>query len=320
MCVFIDLSLSWRDKPGAASLKPAVKKKRHEIPPASYSLLLESIPEVSNGIRSFLNLSDNLVLSSSCRQLLLDVSFYCKLYKDVHADDTRSTLRVSKFSLFRIIICAINRDLSSIGVFQRHDIVHGGFVWWFVYCSPVDNGAAVSALLEIDKCSSVNVHLLDVALKKDMTAIAAVLQEEERIKNGIFRITMCSKCSDNIGCYSCAQALAANSCSARSSLRSFRLCRPCALAENRFCKGCEESICADCFAAGNYFRCEDCDEFACNDYKCAGVTQTCNICRRTKCVSCIEASQEGWYLTQEHTFLVACPPCQATIPAERGDY
>ena len=51
---------------------------------------------------------------------------------------------------------------------------------------------------DVTRCDS-----LEKCLRKEFTAMAAVLQQDERVKKDI---QMCRTCSNNIGCYYCTNA------------------------------------------------------------------------------------------------------------------
>lgn len=122
--------------------------------------------------------------------------------------------------------------------------------------SATDNGQAVTILLEDGRCK-VDINQLESLLRKDnRTAMAAVLREDEHIKESIKR---CATCTMNIGCYECTHR---EDC-VKSKSDEIRYCRECVMRDNRFCRDCKDYLCPACFEQGVFHSCEDCHKLEC---------------------------------------------------------
>lgn len=195
--------------------------------------------------------------------------------------------------------------------------VVSSFIFRLLTYSETDNTQALSILIE-DGRSNVNSYLFDMALRKNRTGMAALLQQGIREES----IIMCSSCSTNIACYTCA--LDGRCRNIPSSVRrdeygelpdSYqppRWCRECVMKDktptaNKFCGVCSEYICRPCAQARNYRRCSDCRSTVCfSDGGCRFCSTKCDKCRRPLCGTCITGTvaheQEGLYL---------CRPCRS---------
>lgn len=287
-------------------MKPAAKKHRISTN-ESHSILLECGPEIMRYVQSFLVLEDALEVGRTCRQIRdntrLDVFRYSHLFDILHAppstikywhEETMVLTNLDHVDKLRAVLQ--NKSLPQYRILALLEHL----VRW----SKTDNGEAVSLLLTDGRCI-VNVDMLDEALKKDFTAMAAELQQHESIKK---EIQMCSTCSNNIGIYYCHRT---DSCQHHEDAVTPKYCRSCALAGNRFCVKCEEYLCPDCYMVGNFWQCDKCQSFVCPNDECAQTIVICEgpECNRRKCRSCIVQDEETWIRPIADDGNEYCPSC-----------
>jgi ribosomal protein S8 len=91
---------------------------------------------------------------------------------------------------------ASNQSLQAV---LQNETLPSNLAQWFI-CnmatnSKTDNGQAVSILLQDERCR-VGIAFLDENLSRNFTAMAAVAQQEYRVKKDI---EMCRTCSSNFG-------------------------------------------------------------------------------------------------------------------------
>ena len=137
---------------------------------------------------------------------------------------------------------------------------------------------------------------LEECLRKGFTAMAAVLQQDERVKKDI---QMCRTCSNNIGCYECTNC--GRMCRWHEDPR---YCRECVLKDDRFCKVCHDYLCPSCFERGLYSSCEKCGGIECRSFPCPeSFLIWCESCHRKKCEACVYEDGEDWSVWSN------CPTC-----------
>lgn len=148
--------------------------------------------------------------------------------------------------------------------------------------STKDNGEAVSVLLQDDRVR-VEPNMLDLALRKDFTSMAAALQQDEGVRASI---RMCSTCSIKIGAYECFRGLRCLQLARPSPGQTVpKFCRDCAKTNGLFCK-CGEALCRKCESlVGVLIQFCDCGNLICGRGEC--VLRTCPDCRdQDKCSDC----------------------------------
>ena len=165
--------------------------------------------------------------------------------------------------------------------------------------SKTDNGQAASILLQYGRCE-IGVDQLEMSLQRGFTAMAAVLQQDERVKKGI---KMCYTCSNNIGCYVCVSW---DDCiinvGESDDNTEPRYCRDSVLKDDHFCQICSEYLCPACLQRGLYGSCEKCGEIDCLDGHCLGeLLIHCQHCNRKA------QNGETWWPSTFHEH--ACPTC-----------
>lgn len=177
-------------------------------------------------------------------------------------------------------------------------------MWPFVSYSTTGNAQAASVLLEGGR-SEAHIEQLEDSLRKGFVAIAALLQQEERAKKDI---KMCDTCSINIGCCRCTNL---DNCVSEEEQKH---CRQRALADNRFCKVCNECLCPDCHVQGRFASCEKCNGIECRFPGCGGKALSEHArCSRKKHRACVEEDGEGWADTDCDMAddMIRCPACMA---------
>lgn len=164
-------------------------------------------------------------------------------------------------------------------------------MYHFVEHSKTDNGEAVSILPQDGRCD-VDVAMLEKLLRKGYTAMATVLQQDERVIQGI---RMCLTCSTNIGCYEC---ISWGNCEHNEQW----YCGDCAESDSSFiCRSCDDYVCPDSVEdhENRFHSCEECGIIECDD--CTSLLYYCYMCIRWKCTSCIKQDGEKWkYYSEDH--------------------
>ena len=223
-----------RSEGGASA--PAAKRQKTVT---QHSLLLDLQPETLRKVCSFLFLKEALVLCQAHRRFNESSNdIYQYSFIMGHAPLTRQgfidVVMVSKY-MHKLIrgLCNLvdNENLQAV---LRNETLPSCSAQLFmndlVEHSKVDNGQAVTILLEDERCQVVTYHF-ETCLRRGLTTMASVLQQDDQVKKGI---QMCRICSNNIGCYSCANY---NECVIG---KDPRYCRECVLVDNRFCKECND--------------------------------------------------------------------------------
>lgn len=267
------------------------------------SLLLETRPEILWHIYSFLELKDALILRhfNNTTNDLYQYSFvmnYDTLNKRGLSELDDSWNFFLPMSKQTRALC--NADSQNLRAVLRNESLDPDFICDFienlVHFSTTDNAQAVSILLQ-DGRSHVSIDELEYMLKKDFTAMAAVLQHDERLKKDI---QICAICSNNIGCYVC-------------NVEGAKICRECFITgrENRSCAYCNTYLCPLCFELGNYSACENCQAMECFCPQCSNaVIIECARCNRQKCLSCIKEDGDVWFPLDDNKI---CPTCVTAV-------
>lgn len=216
------------------------------------SLLLEPLdtqPEILRHMYSFLSLKEALVLRLTHRQFNDDANdLYRSSYlmnpdilkeRGLSCDDRLNYMKKQHRALCNLSdenLRAVLRNKTIDSTFVAH------FIWFLLdyEYSTRDNAQAVAILLE-DGRAKTNIEQLEDLLRKDLTAMAQVLQQDERVKKGI---QMCGTCSANIGCYTCT------SWGHCVHAQGRRYCRECVKNDHRFCGACKDYLCPACFEGG----------------------------------------------------------------------
>lgn len=299
-----------RGEGGGADVPASKRQKTRESALPEGSLLLETQADILRKVYSFLALKEGLMLRQVHRQFnearndIFPYSFVMNkdalkrqgfadnnVIKEYMASQTQALCNLSDTENLRAVLR--NETLSS-------DLVRD-FIFNLIKHSKTDNGQAVSILLEDGRCK-VCVSSLEECLRKGLTAMAAVLQRDDRVKNDI---TMCRTCSDNIGCYDCANG---TECHIYDEENYAKFCRECVLEDDRFCKRCNYYFCPVCHEDGVFTPCVNCDGLVCISCEGSFLVQ-CHICERLKCVSCAEEDGEYWGLRGNFDFTV-CLTCR----------
>lgn len=267
------------------------------------SLLLQAQPDLLRKVYSFLSLKEALILRQTHRQFneaaneIYQYSFIMNenvLKRQGIAGNDFYTSKQTK------TVCNLvdNENLRAV---LRNETLDTLFVYNFISTvarhSNIDNGQAVSILLEDSRCR-VDVWILQSCLRKGFTAMATVLEQDARVQQ---MLGPCGTCKRNIGCYTCGT----DNCGTDNCYEStLSYCRPCVTSHNHFCIQCNGYLCPVCFEQV-YQSCEECGCVACNGDDCE-FHGTCYRCARKKCNSCIIQGGENWGDTADAIF---CPTC-----------
>jgi len=128
----------------------------------------------------------------------------------------------------------------------------------------------VQRLLAEETCTVY--EALDSALIRDNTEIAAILQNDHRVRR---LIVMCSECNDNPGCVGCKLALSDGS----------GMCVDPHGLVKKYCKACtRDKLCSVCF----HYQCEGCQYYNANAYK----YHPCSTCGKTACEFLYDTEQQ----------------------------
>lgn len=287
-------------------------------------------PEIFRSVRSFLTLKDALVLRSTCRQLVNDSNDafrYSHLfrppchYDTVHSDFTRKEqFEVYVSAQYKTFVrIALENNVDKLLAMLQNETFPAepfDFLGNIIKMSSIDIEAPISVLLE-DGRFPVSACLLEMALRRDFSEMAAALQRDARVQAAL---AMCATCLINIGAYECAQSTecvhAPRNDNADSN--SLKYCRTCVLADNRFFKCGSGYMCPGCFHQGNYQCCEACQGFVVfepetgpSDYY-----NRCVRCQKVICISCFSQGQ-GWHISGPNSTL--CPYCVDAIYFDERD-
>jgi len=316
-----------------------VAHKRRKIARAS-SLLLECRPEVLRYMCSFLTLQDALILRSTCRKLYddgYDAYRYSRLLtcKALAKDGFSGRTCSWNFMQNQDHVLMRNQNDDKLRAILLNEFIPSyhlrRLIWTLIKTTKTDNASAVSLLIQDGRCD-VDPFMLDQALRRNYTSIAAVLQQDDRIKAAI---QMCATCHVNIGCYECFRDLDCARlpepahgriwCSWDDLPPAFRrphkYCRACVMADNNFCRICKEYLCRDCIACQNHGSCEACHSILClDDFLSKQPVVICDECPRMKCRSCL-GPEEKWLEVIESGFpITLCPDCKGSfVPSSRAE-
>jgi hypothetical protein len=204
-----------------------------------------------------------------------------------------------------------------------------------VLVNPTLNGTLMRELLlmAVNENDTETVHLLlaeetckvdgvlDKALIRDKTEVAAILQNDPRVKS---LIVMCSKCNENPGCMTCRSlSLAIIGCADPdgASKKYCKICQP--IRHGQLCIVCEKYSCEHCqnslgIVYEQHARCTTCSSMACeseldfrHEYEpCFRKCKNWNWCENTQCNNC-RKGPSGWYQCAgdlDHLFCQDCEP------------
>ena len=173
------------------------------------------------------------------------------------------------------------------------------FIFELIYHSRIDNGKALSILLQDERCV-VRIQELEKCLRKGLTSMAEVLQQDERVKQDI---KMCRTCSNNIGCYFCTNY---EECAIGEGPR---FCQECVSKDARHCLNCKDYLCPACYEEEHFERCEKCNGIVCIYEDCReDFLAVCVGCDQQKCKSCVEEDGEEWWDSDDMG--IHCPTCR----------
>lgn len=267
------------------------------------SILLDCGPEIIQNIYSFMPLREALVVRQTCRSLNTgtDAFRYSQLISKRIAFASTSFLASTGFTSAnessigyllrqRLTLCNLSHNDKLRALLLNESLKDADrLLEHLVEYSETDNGEAVTILLQDGRCNA-NVSMLEELLQKEFVSMAAALQENAAVKEGI---RMCHTCSVNIGCYDCASR---DECDCKMLARctsgkdkELRDCRACVLAKGRLCKGCGCYVCPGCCRRGRFHRCEACQAIFCLDREsdeCHRNAGACKECNRRVCFAC----------------------------------
>lgn len=263
------------------------------------SLLLETCPEILRKMYSFLTLKEAVVLRSTHRQfnqasndiyqytVMMSPNLDRKGYINYIDHRTRGLCNLSDNTNLQAVLQNVGLDFHS----AKH------FIEQMTNYSKTDNGEAISILLK-DGRSEPCIEALEMALRKGFTAMAAVLQRHDRVKKDIKK---CKTCSNNIGCFWCA-----NEDENYKGERQY-YCRECVLKDARFCELCNAYLCPTCYQDEKFDSCGGCDGFVCR--LCEGqFLMPCTTCARKKCKFFVGKNEENGVNPYRHK--CGCPVCR----------
>jgi hypothetical protein len=300
--------------PGEDGVAPLPASKRQKITPIepqlNRSLLLEAQPEILRKIYAFLMLKEALVLRRAHRRFnnasndLYQYSFITTELVMERQGFFNHYFINEYMDLQTQMLCNLP-DNENLRALLRNETLPSSdltrsFLHYLVHHSKTDNGQAVSMLLEDGRCK-VDVYHFEVCLKKGFTAMAAVLQQDERVSKDI---QMCHSCSNNFGCHMCTNF---EECVIGEDQR---YCSECIVQDDRLCRRCNDYLCQACFERGVYTSCEKCFGILCHDSECRlSVTFFigCDRCGRKRCKSCMTEDDGVWFeLEDGETLCCTC--------------
>ena len=272
---------------------------------AEQSILFNTHPDILRKVYSFLTLKEALVLRRTHRHFnesSNDIYQYSVIMNDIAlekqglVDKERTKYLASQTQGLCNLV-----DNENLRAVLRNESLRPDFVASFILelanHSRIDNGQAVSILLQDDRCNATCL-MLERMLRDELTAMPAVLQQDERVKKDI---QMCRICSDHIGCYGCT------TCDENPD-KTARYCFDCAFLEgNSFCEKCNEFLCPICRDEGAFASCEKCGGIECLNCEAEFLTQ-CESCDRKKCEACIAEDREDW--SNRFRDESVCPNCE----------
>lgn len=231
------------------------------------SILLETSPEILKNVYSFLPLKEALALRLVHRHFKNDSGHVFRYSYIMNQGDLKSRgfydLACRKYLQKQLYALCNLRCIEDLRAVLRNETLSDHFVQnyleKFLCYSDTDNGPGVSVLLQDGRCH-VGVEMLEMLLRRgveresNFTAMTAVLQQDERVKEGV---QMCGTCGINIGCYLCANQ---NVCVENNESKH---CGSCIINEKQFCFTCDEWFCTACREEGKYDSCEKCNETEC---------------------------------------------------------
>lgn len=303
-----------QDDGGASVPLPAAKRPKTNTD----SLLLRTESVILRKILSFLTLKEALPLRQVHRQwnqASSDIYRYSVIKRGMCNE---SISKESYLFKQRRALCDIN-DAEKIRAVLRNETLEPDFVASFVHhvikYASGDNGQAVSALLEDERCT-VNIEQLHILLRERprCNTMIGALQQDDRVKKDI---QMCATCSSNIGSHACANR---DGCVTDDNLY---FCRECVNeSDNRLCTFCEMFVCPDCYKQRNCNSCvnyedsERCNFLQCCHQDClhqrSDLASQCALCDRIECDSCIDGDAETWVHSDAGS---ACPSCSRNAVA-----
>lgn len=288
--------------------------KRIKTTDTRTSSLLVDTPDIMKNVYSFLSLKEALEMRRTCRHLRAndcDLFQYCVIaivdkygFRSLgHGKERLSAVRIlcNLGSAERLRAALCNKTLPS---------TREGMLWDLVRYAKTDDGWAVSLLLEDEACRSLDSYedpcdMLDTVLKKDFSAMAAVLQGNKAIQA---QMKMCATCSVNVGAYKCSCHVECVSVPPRRDGRQWnfntddlphdysppKYCRECVLASKSFrCNECSDYMCPQCTQAKNFHTCRKCKSKVCR-VSWEGCSAQCHYCRQVLCASCNRCEDIGW--------------------------
>ena len=277
---------------------PAAKKQCTNTSFRNPSPLLKFHSDIFQNVYSFLTLKEAVVLRRTCQELYRDSNmFRCSILGSttIQIVDLQSPavpLRGTERGLRQGEERALYNLASAANVralFRNETLparIAKDYIKNLIAKSLMDNGEAVSVALQDGRCL-VEPSMLDKALRKDYTAMAAALQQDETVRAAI---QLCSTCNANIACYTCFKG---DKCKNLSTKRKEtkpldsnllpKYCKSCTLASNMLFCQCGEAVCRS-KCSMQVPSCVDCSAMACGQAEC--LLEECDECGDFRCDSC----------------------------------
>jgi hypothetical protein len=262
---------------------PAAKKQctTYSCNPSPF---LKCHSDILQNVYSFLTLKEAVVLRRTCHDLHQDCNMFCFSIIDgsIHPITRPGGFCTNKqeLALYNLKSAANVRALFRNETLPAHIVKD--YIQNLIFWSTTDNGEAVSVALQDGRCL-VEPSMLDKALRKDYTAMAAALQQDETVRAAI---QMCCTCHARIGIYTCFKFKHCKNLSPQAKLGDSNLpkyCKGCTLASNMlFCK-CGEAVCRNKCSV-TVPSCVECLAMTCGQAEC--ILEECDECGEFLCLSC----------------------------------
>lgn len=269
---------------------PAAKKQCTTSSTHS-SPLLKCHSDIFQNVYSFLTLKAAVVLRRTCQELYLDENLFRfsilgSIQRIIQGGElVRRLSQGEELALYNLAnaanVCALFGN-ETLPAHIAKDYIHN-----LIAKSRTDNGEAVSIALQDGRCR-VEARMLDKALRKDFTAMAAALQQDETVRAAV---QLCSTCGTNIACYTCFKGKTCKNLKSRQKKAKTsddnllpKYCKNCIVVSNMlFCK-CGEAVCRNkCSQRAS--SCEDCHAIVCGQAGC--MLEECEECEQSLlCDSC----------------------------------
>lgn len=311
------------------------KRRKTTDDTRSSTLLLHE--HVLRNVYSFLTFNEAFRMRRTCRQIHqndIDIYQYSNIVK-VMWETMLFSRRKRKYThfqglkdLYRKAEEGQNRALCNLGSIDKLRVVLRNenlskevaekFILNLVQYSETDNVEALAFLIQDGRSSVSSTSILEMALRKNHTGMAALLQKQKAIQSEI-TVCDCSWRANNIACYKCVHEGQCRGVPYNVRWYDYgdlphdykpeMWCRECVAngGRNLFCAVCSECICQQCVQSRKYRCCYECHSMVCvsNGRFCGDECDSCG-CSHYLCVTCITRTvayeQEGAHL---------CRPCRS---------